>query len=193
MSKKIICVDCKKEFVLSDNEINFYKEKNLHEPKRCLDCRKAKKNFSNSNNNETKQYNYKKNNFGKLGSTIIAIVIAIFVSIWSQFNTPINNQPTNNDSYYNNYYLKYNFRNNDYAENHFNKHRGDFNYQNVNEYIMGANKVIENPNALKKKEQEDDDQIFFIKETNEIVFLSNDGYIRTYFRPKNGLVYFNKQ
>ncbi len=42
--KKIVCVDCGKEFVFTVGEQEFYKEKGFeNEPKRCLDCRRAKK------------------------------------------------------------------------------------------------------------------------------------------------------
>ena len=41
--KKITCVDCEKEFVFTEAEQAYYAEHNLVEPKRCLDCRKARK------------------------------------------------------------------------------------------------------------------------------------------------------
>ena len=42
--KTIICRDCNKEFVFTDGEQEFYKEKGLqNEPQRCHECRKAKK------------------------------------------------------------------------------------------------------------------------------------------------------
>jgi uncharacterized protein with PIN domain len=42
--KNIICKDCNKEFVFTDGEQEFYKEKGLqNEPQRCPECRKAKK------------------------------------------------------------------------------------------------------------------------------------------------------
>ena len=44
MDKTIVCVDCGKEFVFTEGEQAFYKEKGFeNEPKRCPDCRKAKK------------------------------------------------------------------------------------------------------------------------------------------------------
>ena len=36
---KRTCIQCNKEFELSQSEINFYKRKNLHIPKRCKECR----------------------------------------------------------------------------------------------------------------------------------------------------------
>ncbi|MFO8144135.1 MAG: zinc-ribbon domain-containing protein [Candidatus Syntrophosphaera sp.] len=42
--KTLICKDCGNEFVFTEGEQEFYKEKGLvNEPQRCPDCRKAKK------------------------------------------------------------------------------------------------------------------------------------------------------
>ena len=42
--KTLTCVDCGAEFVFTVNEQEFYKEKGFdNEPKRCPDCRKARK------------------------------------------------------------------------------------------------------------------------------------------------------
>lgn len=43
MDKKIICKDCKKEFILSEGEQEFYKSKGFVEPIRCKECRQARK------------------------------------------------------------------------------------------------------------------------------------------------------
>lgn len=46
MAMKRICVQCGKEFVLSNSEIHYYRQRKLYLPKRCSDCRainKAKK------------------------------------------------------------------------------------------------------------------------------------------------------
>ena len=44
-----------------------------------------------------------------------------------------------------------------------------------------------------KYEQEDNDEIYYLESANEIVFVSKDGYIRTYFRPDEGRAYFDRQ
>lgn len=50
--KTIICKDCGNEFVFTEGEQNFYKEKGFeNEPIRCADCRRARKNARNSNSN----------------------------------------------------------------------------------------------------------------------------------------------
>lgn len=42
--KNLSCVDCGAEFVFSASEQEFYAEKGFqNEPKRCADCRKARK------------------------------------------------------------------------------------------------------------------------------------------------------
>lgn len=42
--KKIICKDCKTEFLFTEGEQAFYKEKGFaNEPVRCPACRKARK------------------------------------------------------------------------------------------------------------------------------------------------------
>ena len=41
--KKIICKDCGKGFSISPDEEKFYTSKGLQIPKRCKECREAKK------------------------------------------------------------------------------------------------------------------------------------------------------
>ena len=87
----------------------------------------------------------------------------------------------------------YTFRNRYLLEQHFEKHGGDFDYATAEEYENGASAVINNPKALHKTEAEDGDDVYFVEKTGEFVVLSTDGYIRTYFRPRNGIKYFNRQ
>lgn len=43
--KTLVCQDCGKEFIFTAREQEFYAEKGFtNEPKRCFDCRKARKN-----------------------------------------------------------------------------------------------------------------------------------------------------
>jgi len=42
--KTLICKDCNSEFIFSEGEQAFYKEKGFeNEPQRCPECRKARK------------------------------------------------------------------------------------------------------------------------------------------------------
>lgn len=42
--QKLICQDCNNTFYHSISEQNFFKKRNFETPKRCLFCRKQKKN-----------------------------------------------------------------------------------------------------------------------------------------------------
>lgn len=43
--KKLICKDCGSEFLFTEGEQEFYKEKGFeNEPVRCPECRRARKN-----------------------------------------------------------------------------------------------------------------------------------------------------
>lgn len=87
------------------------------------------------------------------------------------------------------------FTSKDSLISHFEKHGGEFDgkYKNKEEYLAGANKVIQNPDALYKTEKEDGDHIFYLEKTNEFVVVATFGKIRTYFRPSAGLKYFERQ
>ena len=87
----------------------------------------------------------------------------------------------------------YEFRKQQYLDDHFAKHGSEFDYENADEYLAGANRVINDPNSLYKTEAEDGDYIYYLESTNEFVVVSTDGYIRTYFRPSAGIDYFNRQ
>lgn len=89
--------------------------------------------------------------------------------------------------------IQYFFRKDEYLTEHFNKHGEEFSYETEEEYLAGANKVVKSKDALSKKEAEDDDIVYYLEETNELVILSPDGFIRTYFKPEKGKEYFDKQ
>ncbi len=89
--------------------------------------------------------------------------------------------------------VAYVFRKQQYLDEHFAKHGSEFDYETAEEYLAGANRVINDPNSLYKTEAEDGDHIYYLESTNEFVVVSTDGYIRTYFRPSAGIDYFNRQ
>ena len=86
----------------------------------------------------------------------------------------------------------YSFRNHDYLSNHYQKHGVEMGYNSEEDYLQGANDVINNPDALYKTEKEDGDGVYYIPQTGEIVFLSGDGYIRTFFITDDK-AYFDRQ
>ena len=56
---KIKCIDCGNDFIFSEGEQVYYKEKGLFTPKRCSFCRKAKKKekmFPQSEDKRTRPY-----------------------------------------------------------------------------------------------------------------------------------------
>lgn len=81
------------------------------------------------------------------------------------------------------------FRSNRLLMEHFLKHGAEFPYSSAAEYLRGANRVIKDQNALHKAEAEDGDDVYYLAAANEIVFVSTDGYIRTYFKPNDGIDY----
>ena len=88
----------------------------------------------------------------------------------------------------------YYFKNEKSLKEHFKKHGADTYCKTKEEYLQKANDVINNPKALTKIETDEDDgdRIFYIEKTDEIVFLSTDNYIRTYFIC-SGKDYFDRQ
>lgn len=87
----------------------------------------------------------------------------------------------------------YSFRKAEYLQEHFEKHGAEFGFATVEEYLAGANRVVASPEALHKLEGEDGDDVYYLESGNEIVFVSTDGYIRTYFKPNDGKAYFDRQ
>lgn len=85
----------------------------------------------------------------------------------------------------------YTFRSDHLLQEHYDKHGRDMGYPDAKAYVAGANRVIESSDALHKLEAEDGDHVYFVENTGEIVFVSTDGYIRTYFIAD--LDYFNRQ
>ena len=92
-------------------------------------------------------------------------------------------------------YVTYTFRTQKQYDSHYEKHGAEFGDITKEEYLKKANDLINNDSdtILHKTEAEDGDYIFYDTVNNEILFLSTDGYIRTYFRPSQGIDYYNRQ
>ena len=85
------------------------------------------------------------------------------------------------------------FRNFELLTEHYEKHGKEMGYTSAEDYLAGANEIIYNPESLHKKEAEDGDDVYFLQETSDLVIVSTGGYIRTYFRPEDGIAYYNRQ
>lgn len=96
MLMKRTCIQCGKEFEITQSEINFYKSKNLQLPKRCKECRaenKGKKNSQSAADNSSAskpqqtskktQTSAAKKPFGSKG--IIGIIAFIVVAVIAVF------------------------------------------------------------------------------------------------------------
>ena len=90
---------------------------------------------------------------------------------------------------------QYVFRNENLLKNHYEKHGIEMGFEDAKSYQDAASAVVNNPNALKKLEKDDNDgdYVYYVEETNEFVILSADGYLRTYYNPAGGMDYFNRQ
>ncbi len=87
--------------------------------------------------------------------------------------------------------VSYGFRYPDRLTEHFRKHGSEVGASSEADFLAKANAVIKNQAALHKLEAEDNDHVYFVEATGEIVFLSQDGYIRTYFISDRA--YFERQ
>ncbi len=79
--------------------------------------------------------------------------------------------------------IRHYFRNGEKMEKHFLEHGEETCSVSEEEYLVKANEVINNPKAKIKLEtdENDNDMVYYLSETGEIVFVSDDGYIRTYY------------
>ena len=191
------CKQCGEEFTLTDSEIKFYNDKGLNLTKRCSECRKKNNNINNNEKESIKETNIQrinsKNKSKKFRNIIIVAVVLLLSFIGKVFN--INFDALNIGSVLQSQKADgvLEFRNDNLWEEHFLKHGGEFGYTTKEDYLEGANEVVTSASSKHKQEAEDGDDIYYDAENNEIVFVSKDGYIRTYFKPSDGIEYYNRQ
>lgn len=198
------------------NQVNIHNTKNDYDEKQP-----AKKNYEVSNANENKSNNYnssgsqnggnhnrKKNNIFKLLILAAVVIFGLFegYGVYEKHNSSNSNVPSienssENSSSKNNGKGQdagssentYTFRTAKDCTEHFKKHGQEFGYETEKQYVEGANKVINSSASLHKLEKEDGDDVYYLKDTNEFVIVSTSGFIRTYFKPQDGIAYFNRQ
>lgn len=149
--KKIICVSCGRQFVLTESEIDFYNNKNLDLPKRCEECRAKRKTIGNRSDK------------------------GLGVKLFEKLVTSENNLTKVQNAF------TYSFKNTEELKEHFLKHGRETNCKTPKKYLKRANKIIKSKKSLKKLEKDDGDKVYFNKKTGEIVFLSPKGYIRSFY------------
>ena len=126
---------------------------------------------------------------------LILSIVLIF-SLYNDFSKKQTSVPAPNDDnsiVEKTDYVDYHFKSNNDLKEHYEKHGKDMGFSNKEEYEKAASDVVNNPKALYKKESEDNDDVYYLEDSNEIVFVSKEGYIRTYFYPDSGKKYFDKQ
>lgn len=208
---KKTCKQCGNDFELFQSEINFYKDKNLNLPKRCKDCRDANKRTSKtimpsqphiSSYNDDKIYYSNKAGTSTLTRLLVlaGILLLAVAGVWSHFSVNTDNSTLsgNANHYTNNTYNnadsnELHFRNDTLLNEHYQKHGVEMGFSSASAYEAAARSVVENRDALHKIEAEDGDDVYYLKNTNEFVIVSTDGYIRTYFKPNDGIAYYNRQ
>lgn len=83
------------------------------------------------------------------------------------------------------------FRSESSLQSHFQKHGEETGCKTAEEYLACANDVVADPTSLHKIQREDGDDVFFRTTTGEIVIVSPEGHIRTYFI--TDLDYYDRQ
>ena len=159
--KKQNCVSCGKQFILTDSEIAFFESKSLNLPKRCEACREKRKEIENRSDK----------NF----------IVKLFEKIVTRENnlTKVQNA------------FQFRFKNNEELKEHFIKHGRECNCKTPKKYLKTANKIIKSKKSLKRKGKDDGDTVYFNKKTGGIVFLSQQGVIRSFYI--SDITYFNRQ
>lgn len=196
---KVTCKQCGTEFELTDSEISFYRSKNLELPKRCKSCRALnKQNVEQArviSSNE--KVNVEKGN--TIGAFLPKLLLIGLVAIIVLVSNALHPVSTNDEQSQvigeeqTGIYVEYRFRNQDLLEEHYLKHGRDMGFSSASSYEAAASSVVQNSASLHKTEAEDGDDVYYLEETNEFVIVSTDGYIRTYFKPDDGIRYFNRQ
>jgi pyocin large subunit-like protein len=73
---------------------------------------------------------------------------------------------------------------------HFAKHGSRLGFKTSIEYLRGAQALTRGGPGVSKF-QRGTDTLFYKAATNEFAVLTNKGIIRTYFKPKDGIRYWN--
>lgn len=199
---KKVCKQCGKEFELTEEAIQFYESKNLDIPKRCKECRDKNKQKQQREKGIEKQVvpgeskpqagDGQANNF--LRNAVMAVII-IVIAVGSIFANQKDRgpAPTNIDYSDDSITTDISFRNEKLLNEHYQKHGIEMGFTSASEYEAAARRVVENSKSLHKTEAEDGDDVYYLESSNELVIVSTDGYIRTYFKPNDGIAYYNRQ
>lgn len=126
---------------------------------------------------------------------IVMAIIVIMIAVGSIFANQKDREPTSTNIDYSddNATTDIGFRNEKLLNEHYQKHGIEMGFTSALEYEAAAGRVVENSKSLHKTEAEDGDDVYYLESSNELVIVSTDGYIRTYFKPNDGIAYYNRQ
>ena len=87
------------------------------------------------------------------------------------------------------------FRSQKLLDDHFKKHAGEFGNITQSQYLAAAQNLLNSKPGgdILSKTRANGDVILYNKATNEFGVKTVDGTIRTYFKPSDGINYFNRQ
>ena len=90
------------------------------------------------------------------------------------------------------------FKTDDLLDSHYKKHvveQGEFGNITKDQYLKGAQDFVNSKPGgdVLTKTRTNGDNIFYNKATNEFAVTDKSGSIKTYFKPTNGLEYYNAQ
>ncbi len=87
------------------------------------------------------------------------------------------------------------FRSQEFFEDHFGRHAKGLGKLTREEYLKGAQELIHSAPGgnIITKTRPNGDTLFFNKVTEEFAIKTSDGIIRTYYKAKGGIRYFNRQ
>ncbi len=201
------CVQCGREFNLSDSEIEFYNSKGLDLPKRCKACRDKNKNSNGEYRNYTTTLpltfrdvsisailfagifitimSVSANGGFTLPTVLLDLIALIVIFCLAKIKRRIDVQEFDTSDY------PHTFYDTESMTEHYIKHGKQTNCKNMEEYLCKANAVIDSKTTISKIQKEDGDTAYFNTHTNEFVVVAKAGYIRTYFIAS--LSYYNKQ
>jgi pyocin large subunit-like protein len=91
--------------------------------------------------------------------------------------------------------FKNNFKSQEKLDEHYEKHKSEFGNISKDEYLQGARNLVnsEGSDNVLIKIRPNGDVLYYNRATNEFAITDSDGVIRTYFKPVDGIDYFNAQ
>jgi pyocin large subunit-like protein len=85
------------------------------------------------------------------------------------------------------------FKSQELLDSHYMKHASEFGNITKEQYLKGAQNLTNPGGNILTKARSNGDILFYNKSTNEFAVKASDGTIRTYFKPTDGIDYFNRQ